>query len=182
MPTLVTILNIGRTEELIDGNALAPGATLVVDLEDPDVQKELRNDLDYAVLPAIQSPAGAAATAVLGAPSAEVADARTVAVQVNDIAGNPVTSRTVLTAYFSTDADGDAPGDGLATINLTAGANGSLVSADDNAATFVTEPDGTLDVVLTDAADADETVYLHVALPDGSIASSVAIAFVDDTP
>ena len=51
MPTLVTILNIGRTDERIAGQVLPVGGTLVVDLEDPAVQNELRQDLDYAILP-----------------------------------------------------------------------------------------------------------------------------------
>lgn len=51
MPTNVTIMNIGRKNELINGTSLPVGATLVVDLEDPDVMRELRGDMDYVILP-----------------------------------------------------------------------------------------------------------------------------------
>lgn len=51
MATNVTILNIGTRTETINGSSVAPGATLVVDLEDVDVQRELRQDLDYVILP-----------------------------------------------------------------------------------------------------------------------------------
>lgn len=56
MPTLVTIKNIGRRAEKIDGNTIAVGDTLVVDLDDPQVRKELRQDIDYIVLPDSSGP------------------------------------------------------------------------------------------------------------------------------
>lgn len=122
--------------------------------------------------------------ATLGAPAAEAANARTVAVQLLDYAGAALAARAVVQAYVSTDATGDAPGDGAGTVALTAGTDGALLPGADASAraTFVSEADGDLDIVLTDSADAGVTVYLHVVLPNGKVVSSSAIAFVDDTP
>lgn len=181
MAPLVTILNIGRaTNDRIDGVSVAAGATTTVDLADAGVRQELRNDDDWVILPGV---AGAPAGIVLAAPTAEAANARTVSVQVNDIAGAAVAVRTVLEAYVSTDATGDAPGDGSATAALTAGVDGALIGADESGATFVTEEDGDLDIVVTDAADAGVSLWLHVVNPtNGQIVSSAEIAFIDDTP
>ena len=85
--------------------------------------------------------------------------------------------RGVVSAYVSTDANGDTPGDGNATITLSAGTDGALIGTDESGATFVSEADGDLDIVLTDGAAATETVYLHVVLPTGKRVSSAAIAF-----
>lgn len=128
--------------------------------------------------------ANIAFSATLGAPAAEAANARSVAVQLKDLAGDDLAVRAVVQAYVSTDATGDAPGDGATTIALTAGTDGAILPGADASAraTFVTEADGDLDIVLTDSADAGATVYLHVVLPTGKVVSSAAIAFVDDTP
>lgn len=120
--------------------------------------------------------------ATLGAPSAEAADARTVAVQLKDHLGADMAARTAVMAYVSTDATGDAPGDGALTIALTAGTDGALIGTDESGTWFVSEVDGDLDIVLTDAADGAATVYLHIVLPTGARVASAAIAFADDTP
>ena len=126
--------------------------------------------------------AGVAMGATIGAPAAEAADARSGSIQLTDQAGDALTQAAVVQVYVATDAAGMVPGDGDATIVLTAGTDGALISADESGATMVSEADGDLDVVLTDSADADETVYLVVVLPTVQIAVSDAIAFVDDTP
>jgi hypothetical protein len=51
MATPVTVKNIGRTVEAINGTPVDPGDTLVVDLDDIDVRHELRGDNDWLVLP-----------------------------------------------------------------------------------------------------------------------------------
>lgn len=129
-----------------------------------------------------RNAAGSPASATLAAPTAEAANARTVSIQLNDAAGNALANRAVVDVFISTEANGDAPGDGDCTIALTAGTDGALISADESGARFISEADGDLDVVLTDSADAADSVWLHVILPDGTIASSAEIAFADDTP
>lgn len=124
-----------------------------------------------------RNAAGAPASASFGTLTAEAAEARTQSIQLKDHRGEDLANRAVVQVFVSTDANGDTPGDGDATITLTAGTDGALISADESGATFVCEADGDLDVVLTDGAAATETVYLHVILPDGTISSSGAIAF-----
>lgn len=131
-----------------------------------------------------RNASGAPASATFGTIAAEAANARTVPVQLKDHAGIDLANRGVVQMYVSTDATGDAPGDGALTIALTAGTDGAILPGADASAraTFVSEADGDIDVVLTDSADGALSVYLHVILSDGTIASSGAIAFADDTP
>lgn len=129
-------------------------------------------------------------SAVLASPTAEAANARTVSVQLNDRAGTAMAARSVVGMYLSSDANGDTPIDAIANDVLpTAGTDGAFLGfATDSALAdgllfhMVSEADGDIDVVLTNAADAAITVYLHVVLPGGKLSSSAAIAFADDTP
>lgn len=134
------------------------------------------SEVDYTA--AIQELAAKCiGTATFGAPTAESGEARTVSVQLKDFAGSDLAVRAVVTAWVSTDANGDTPGDGSATIALSAGTDGALISSDDSQATFVSESDGDLDIVLTDSAGATQTVYLHIQSPLGEVFTSSAIAF-----
>lgn len=54
----VTVMNIGQLDDEINGITVAPGNTLVVDLEDVDVMKELRSDPDGSWLVLPDSAAG----------------------------------------------------------------------------------------------------------------------------
>lgn len=123
---------------------------------------------------------------------AEVANARTVAVQLGHrgtagAAARNVGSKRVVDMYLSSDAAGDAVVNAATTgIVPTAGADGSLLDSAITAtkASFKvkTEADGQVDVVLTNAGDEAETVFLNVVLGNGQVATSGAIAFLDDTP
>jgi hypothetical protein len=126
-----------------------------------------------------RNAAGSPASVTFGTLSAEAANARTQPIQLKDAAGNDLANRAVVEVFVSSDANGDTPADGALTITLTAGTDGAVLPGADASAraTFVCEADGDLDVILTDGAAAVATVYLHVILPDGTLASSGAIAF-----
>lgn len=121
---------------------------------------------------------------------AEAANARNVAVQLKQdrFLDRNVGSKRVLEAYLSSDAAGDTVVNAAGTgIVPTAGTAGKLLdpSVASEQATFrlKTNADGKVDVVLTNSADENETVYLNVISPlDGKVHTSAAIAFVDDTP
>ena len=163
----------------------ANGGVLTVDGVDVSAcLEELANlnglsSADVAGLEALLLTCG---SATLAAPTAEAADARTVSVQLNDHLGAALAHRAVVQGFISTDANGDSPGDGGSTIVVTAGTDGAVIATDESGFTAVSESDGDLDLVLTDSADAAQTVYLHIVLPTGKLASSAAIAFADDTP
>ncbi len=114
------------------------------------------------------------ATFVVGS---ETSEAVTVNVQLKDFAGADMAVRSVVTAWVSTDANGDSPGDGTATLVMTAGTDGALISTDESGATFVSESDGDLDIVITDSAGATQTCYLHIVSPLGEVFSSAVVTF-----
>lgn len=58
MATPATVKNIGLVPDTIDGTSVDPGDTLVVDLDDAAVQKELRSDPDRSWLVLPDSAAG----------------------------------------------------------------------------------------------------------------------------
>lgn len=127
--------------------------------------------------------AGVPVDATIGAPAAEAANARSVAVQLLDLNGDDLAVRGVVTGFVSTNATGDAPGDGALTIVVSAGTDGAIIDTDDSGFTAISEVDGDLDLILTDSADGALSVYVHIVGPLGNIvASSAAIAFADDTP
>jgi hypothetical protein len=175
------ILNLSRTPLRIGDTNVAYNTPTVVDTDDPNVQRDLRTKAHrYTIVP--DSYADGPSEAVCAAPTAEGTNARTVSIQLNDRAGAALAEQAVVGVYVSTDAGGNAPGDGSLTIALTAGTDGALISSDDSGATFVSEADGDLDVVLTDSADGAGNVYLHVTSAGKIIGSSAVIAFADDTP
>lgn len=119
--------------------------------------------------------------------SAEAANSRTVAVQLQNGSGVDLVNRGVVEMYLSSDSAGDTPIASTASDSvITSGTDGAVVSASAatgvNATMFVSEVDGDIDVVITNATDQAKTVYLNVIMPNGKIVTSSAIAFVDDTP
>lgn len=162
----------GATRTVIEGDLdIASGGE--IDIESGAALKRAGVDITTALDTLLLT----CATATCAAPTAEAAEARTVSIQLKDHLGADLAHRCAVEVYVSTDANGDTPGDGDATITLTAGTDGALISADETGATFISEADGDLDVVLTDGAAASATVYLQVCLPNGKRVSSAAIAF-----
>lgn len=125
-----------------------------------------------------------AATLTVGA---ETANAITVNVQLNQTGDNPISQASVVDLYLSSDAAGqtvvNAAGTGIVP---TAGADGSMIDTSitttQAAWKMVSESDGDLDVVLTNAGDETESVYLNLRLPNSKVVTSTVLAFVDDTP
>lgn len=119
---------------------------------------------------------------------AEAANAITVNLELQTINGRELREKAVVDMYLSSDAAGNVPVDAMNNgIVPTAGTNGALVDAPVDAANhfswkMVSEADGLLDVVLTNAGDADITRYLNVVQANGKVRTSAAITFVDDTP
>lgn len=116
------------------------------------------------------------ATFVVGS---ETTGAVTVNVQLKDFAGADLAVRGVVEAFVSTDANGDSPGDGGATLALTAGTDGAVLPGADASAraTFISESDGDIDIVVTDSGAATQTCYLHIITPLGEVISSTVLTF-----
>ena len=107
--------------------------------------------------------------------SAEAANARTVSFQFKDANGVDLAVPIAVRGYMS-GADGmsfaAAPAGGI-----VAGADGMLIEAVDNRYfTAVTEADGDLDIVLTDASGAI-THHMTIILPNGKLYFVTPIAF-----
>lgn len=118
--------------------------------------------------------------------SAEVANARTVSVQLQTLNDNDLAEASVVDLYLSTDVAGDVLYT-ASTLTIAAGTDGTRIdnyaaSGVHGSARFKSELDGDVDVVLTNSSDATFTVYMHLVLPNGKVRSTTAIAFVDDTP
>jgi hypothetical protein len=115
------------------------------------------------------------ATITIGA---ENTGAGTIAVSIQflDAIGNEVEQRVAVDAYLSNDANGDslittAPSSGVAI-----GTDGlAIVQVTGKAWKFVSEADGDLDIVLTEASTL--TCYLILCMPDGRLKASEAITF-----
>lgn len=106
----------------------------------------------------------------------EQANAITVTVQLSDRRnGGDMSERVGVAWYLSSDANGDAiataPSSGIAI-----GTDGLLIEWTANVAGFaVSEADGDIDVVLTEAGAG--TWYLVLVMPDGKLYPSGAITF-----
>lgn len=173
--TKLAIRNLSRNPLRVGVTRIpGDGSTTLVDDSDGNVQRDLRNHSgQWAQVAAGDSVAGA----TFGALTGEVGEARTQSIQLVDAAGDALAQRGVVDVFISTDAAGDAPGDGDLTIALSAGTDGALIGTDESGATFVSEADGDLDVVLTDSGAATDDVFLHVVVDGKIVASSDAIAF-----
>lgn len=128
-------------------------------------------------------PAGAS-TAV----GAEAVNAITVGVQLKDYAAADLAVCGIVKCYLSSDAAGDTPVQPSAVdVIPTAGTDGALIAGPTGVSPwyfdFVSESDGDIDVVLTNASDANVSVYLNICNTVGTkVHTSAVCAFIDDTP
>lgn len=96
----------------------------------------------------------------------ETSDARVINIQLKDIKGNDLTSRAVVFAFMSNDANGDA-------FSTTGGSTGIAASTDGavlalvakKAFILISEDDGDIDLTWTDTGT--NAAYLHLILPNG---------------
>lgn len=150
--TFAGLLELATNAETITGTDTERAVTA------DGVQAKLTND--FAV-------GGATLT-----PGAE--DSGACAIQLTDQEGDDLAVRGSVYAWLSDDANGDdivvtAPDGGVA-----AGTDGQLhpIIAG-KSFMLVSEADGDIDFVLTESGD--DTFYLNIALPDGSIVTSTAV-------
>lgn len=118
---------------------------------------------------------------------AEVANARTVAVQLKTINQLNLNEPAAVKMYLSTDAAGLAPVNpavnGVVPTDSGAGALvDTTITTTQAGWQSVSSAAGLINLTLTNAADANVTTYLNVILPNGKVVTSSAIAFLDDTP
>lgn len=107
--------------------------------------------------------------------STEASNARTVSFQFKDMNGKDMAAPVGVFGYMS-GADGQsfaaAPAGGIA-----AGTDGLLIELTDNRAFWaISESDGDLDIVITDASGA-ATHHITLVLPDGTLYHVTPIAF-----
>ena len=119
---------------------------------------------------------------------AEAADAIEVAIQFSDDESDPLTGVTAVEVYLSSDADGEVPIDaaGVPDMIPSDGGPGAILSTPQANVQLgwrlLTDSAGAVEVVLTNAGDGADTVYLNAVLPNGKVVTSGAITFADDTP
>lgn len=124
--------------------------------------------------------------------AAEAANAKSVLVQLGSrpLPGNVaknIGGARVLELYLSSDATGDTIVNPVGTgIVPTDGGEGVLLDAPEATEQPIwrvkTDATGKVRVLLTNAGDENETVYLNAILADGKVVTSAAIVFADDTP
>lgn len=108
---------------------------------------------------------------------AEASNAITVSIQLKDALGRDCAIRQSVSAYLSSDANGDSVEAASATLSVAGGTDGSTIElATDNCFLLVSEADGDIDVVITETVGAN-TFYLNLVMPDGRIVTSGAITF-----
>jgi len=98
----------------------------------------------------------------------------TIQIQLKDFAGKDLTVKGVIHFYISTDATGDALD---AVASIASGDDGDIleVLATGQYYMAISEDDGDIDLTVT--ADANETRYLNVVLPNGKVVHSDAMVF-----
>lgn len=108
---------------------------------------------------------------------AEAANAITVSLQLKDRRGSDLAAAAKVKTYLATAADAQALKNPPAT-DCAAGTDGTLLVTHGtrNVHEWISEADGDLDIVITDASGA-ATYYLVVELPQGGISVSSAITF-----
>jgi len=114
--------------------------------------------------------------------SAEAANARTVSLQFFSKNKKEMTDKVAVTAYISSDANGDALEADSATLSFSAGTDGivaPLAATDavgNTVLLLVSEDDGDVDLIITQTSGAD-THYVNILLPNGEVFTSQAITF-----
>lgn len=174
--TTLALKNLSRNPLRIGITALpTDGTPALVDTTDGDVQRDMR--VHAGRFATVEAGTGLAGVTV-GTPSTESGEAVTVSLQATTADGEDVAEVVAVRGFVSTDAAGTTPSDGSATITFSAGTDGALLKSDSPNFAAVTEADGDLDLVLTDAAGATQDLYLQILGADGSIiATSAAISF-----
>lgn len=93
----------------------------------------------------------------------------------------------VVDMYLSSDAVGDTPVDAAALGVAVTASEGKLINAPSDADNHFSWKirsggNGNIIMALTNAGDANITAYLNVILANGTVLTSPAITFVDNTP
>lgn len=130
-----------------------------------------RSKLNKTGLPFATSAIGSIGSSL----TAEAANARTLSLQLKDENGKDLAVKGFVLCWFS-DVNGNtfaaAPAGGVA-----AGTDGYIMEAIDNRLfVAVSEADGDIDLVITDASGV-VTHYLAIGLPDGTVLTTIPIAF-----
>ena len=107
--------------------------------------------------------------------AAEDSNTMAVAVQLKDYAGNDMTVRSTILAYFATDATGDviltSAFDGIAN-----GTDGEVISLVTGSTMLLTsEADGDIDITISETEAF--TGYLILVMPNGKLVASGACTF-----
>ncbi|MFA5751112.1 MAG: hypothetical protein WC898_02370 [Candidatus Paceibacterota bacterium] len=106
----------------------------------------------------------------------EGTNAINVAIQLEDIAGDPIAARASVQAYLSADANGDSVITTAPDGNVVIGTDGLCMHLIENKLFQLTsEVDGDIDLTITESGAA--TYYLVVVLPNGKLKVSAAITF-----
>jgi hypothetical protein len=115
--------------------------------------------------------------------AAEAANARAVTIQLTDSMRKALQNRATVELFFSSDSAGleavQFTGDDTVP---TVGAKGSLVGTAGGFAKVVSDADGAIDLIVTNASDQAKTRYLNLVLGSGHVLAPVALAFADNTP
>jgi hypothetical protein len=120
---------------------------------------------------------------------AEAVDEIPVAVQLLDSAGAALAVVGSVGAYISTDSAGLTPAR-TGTVYTYAGTDGQVFAGGEadpsigvaGIVTFVSEADGSIDIIVGDGTDTARSLYLNLIMPFGNVVTSGAITFADDTP
>ena len=119
----------------------------------------------------VEKNAPASATFSIGA---EAANAITVSVQLLDAAGNELTESAAVVWYWANDAAGMTPTTVAHDGGTAAGTDGALIEwADNLSGLAISEADGDIDIVATDAGAF--TTYLVLVMPNGKLMISDAV-------
>lgn len=141
-------------------------------------QALLKNDLDGSVVRRVKNLINndTGPASVTYSIAAEGSDEIVVSCQFKDANGDDMTEACVVRQYLADAATGQAVE--AAATSLAAGTDGTiLVEETSNAVwTAVSEADGDLDIIVGDAAGADD-YYLITVLPNGTISASAVISF-----
>ena len=118
------------------------------------------------------NPSGVRAVFTIGALATR---SKTVSVQLNDANGKACAERIGVMGYLSDDANGDAIVSAAPSTATAGGTDGMFVALTTKTFLVVSEADGDIDIVITEASA--DTLYLVLIMPDGTLCVSGAITF-----